>query len=76
LALNNIYKGDYATALREWTPLAEQGHAKAQTILGAMYKEGKGVPKDIVYAHMCKNLGYSNDSKNGDKLRDLARPCR
>ena len=22
--------GDYATALREWTPLAEQGNARAQ----------------------------------------------
>ena len=30
--------GDYATALREWTPLAEQGDAFAQTLLGAMAK--------------------------------------
>jgi TPR repeat protein len=29
--------GDYATALREWKPLAEQGDASAQTLLGAMY---------------------------------------
>ncbi len=28
--------GDYATALREWTPLAEQGDAYAQTWLGAI----------------------------------------
>ena len=38
--------GDYATALREWTPLAEQGDASAQTILGWMYQKGKGVPQD------------------------------
>ena len=24
-------KGDYATALREWTPLAEQGNVRAQS---------------------------------------------
>tara|TARA_E500000331_G_scaffold340249_1_gene371347 strand:+ start:173 stop:367 length:195 start_codon:yes stop_codon:yes gene_type:complete len=27
-------RGDYAIALREWTPLAEQGNAAAQTNLG------------------------------------------
>ena len=29
-------KGDYKTALREWTPLAEQGVARAQYNLGFM----------------------------------------
>ena len=29
--------GDYATALREWTPLAKQGDADAQFLLGGMY---------------------------------------
>ena len=29
--------GDYATALREWTPLAEQGLSDAQHNLGLMY---------------------------------------
>jgi len=38
--------GDYATALREWTPLAEQGNAAAQTLLGFMYDKGQGVPQD------------------------------
>ena len=37
---------DYATALREWTPLAEQGDARAQSILGLMYRYGDGVPRD------------------------------
>ena len=39
-------KGDFATALLEWTPLAEQGDAGAQTILGMMYKNGEGVTQD------------------------------
>ena len=39
-------RGDYATALREWTPLAEQGYASAQSNLGQMYRKGQGVPQD------------------------------
>ncbi|MDA0785014.1 MAG: tetratricopeptide repeat protein [Proteobacteria bacterium] len=34
---------DYATALREWTPLADQGYAGAQRSLGEMYRQGNGV---------------------------------
>ena len=33
--------GDYATALREWKPLAEQGDARAQYNLGQMYYNGE-----------------------------------
>ena len=39
-------KGDYATALHAWQPLAEQGDARAQYNLGVMYAEGEGVPQD------------------------------
>ena len=39
-------RGDYKTALREIKPLAERGNAKAQLILGIMYGEGEGVPKN------------------------------
>ena len=44
--LTAAQSGDFATALREWTPLAEQGHAKAQYNLGNMYRRGDGVPQD------------------------------
>jgi len=44
--LDAAQRGDYATALREWKPLAEQGDASAQLNLGVMYHNGKGVPKD------------------------------
>jgi len=43
LAYNN---GDYATALKEWTPLAEQGDAQAQNNLALMYDFGEGVLQD------------------------------
>src|SRR5215831_5924971 len=37
---------DYATALKEFTPLADQGKAEAQLYLGKMYMMGQGVLKD------------------------------
>jgi len=43
-------RGDYATALHEWQPPAEQGHADAQYHLGLLYANGQGVPKDDVQA--------------------------
>lgn len=43
-------KADYATALKELRPLAGQGNAKAQHMLGVMYDNGKGVPKDYQQA--------------------------
>ena len=39
-------KGDYATALKKLTPLAEQGHAIAQNNLGQMYRYSLGVRQD------------------------------
>jgi TPR repeat protein len=38
--------GDYATAIKEWMPLAEAGDALAQNSLGFMYQIGRGVPQD------------------------------
>ena len=41
---------DYAAALKEWRPLAEQGLVKAQYNLGVMYDKGRGVPQDYTKA--------------------------
>ena len=38
-------QGDYATALKEFRPLAEQGDKTSQTALGFMYLFGTGVPQ-------------------------------
>ena len=38
--------GDYATAIKEWTPLAEDGDAIAQYNLALMYKNGQDVLQD------------------------------
>jgi uncharacterized protein len=39
-------KGDYATAVKEWKPVAERGDTKAQLSLAAMYSNGQGVAQD------------------------------
>ncbi|MBU6482236.1 MAG: sel1 repeat family protein [Nitrospirae bacterium] len=39
-------RGDYATTLKEWRPLAEQGDPTAQHHLGWLYAIGHGVPQD------------------------------
>jgi TPR repeat protein len=44
--LTAAQSGDFATALREWKPLAKQGNASAQFNLGIMYDIGRGVPQD------------------------------
>ena len=57
-------KGDYATALREWEPLAKQGDADAQYNLGLMYANGEGVLQDNLYAHMWWNIAASQGNEN------------
>jgi TPR repeat protein len=63
--------GDYATALREWKPLAEQGDANAQFVLGVMYEKGQGVPQDYKAAVKW----YSLAAEQGDVMtqKKLAR---
>jgi len=39
--------GDYSSALQELEPLAEQGHARAQAMLGYIYLLGTGVTRDL-----------------------------
>ncbi|MCZ6772120.1 MAG: sel1 repeat family protein [Proteobacteria bacterium] len=67
-------RGDYATALREWRPLAEQGYAMAQFNLGVMYAKGHGVTTDYVQAHMWFNLAAAQGDKKAVKgLNIIAR---
>ncbi len=50
VGLEAAERGDYAKALREWRPLAEQGNADAQYNLGVMYYTGTGVTQDYAEA--------------------------
>ena len=43
-------RGDYATAIKNWMPLAEKGDAEAQRNVGIMFQQGLGVPQSDVDA--------------------------
>ena len=55
-------RGDFATALRELSPLANLGYAGAQYRLGVMYERGRGVPQDYKTAAKWYRLA----AKQGD----------
>ncbi len=62
-------RGDYATALREWYPLAEQGDAEAQFNLGLMYRKGLGVPRH--YAEAVKWYRKAAEQGNASAQNNL-----
>jgi hypothetical protein len=43
-------RGDYVPAIRLFRPLAEQGNAKAQSLIGVMYRRGQGVARNSIHA--------------------------
>ncbi len=63
-------RGDYATALQEFSALAEQGDPDAQSILAYMYGRGEGVPQDYVAAHMWSNLAGAQGNIGAVVVRD------
>ena len=71
-------RGDYAAALAEWNPLAEQGVAEAQYNLGVMYRIGDGVEQDYVSAYVWWNIaaagGYEDASGNKDIVSEHMTP--
>ena len=60
--------GDYATAIQEWTPLAEAGDVPVQYNLGVMYDNGQGVPQDYAEAvkwyRLAADQGYAGAQTN------------
>ncbi len=64
-------RGDYATALMEWRPVAEQGDATAQFNLADMYKYGKGVTQDYVQAYMWWSVAGANGFEEANIHRDI-----
>ena len=57
-------QNDYATAFKEFSPLAEQGNEEAQLFLGKMYMIGQGVLKDPAQA--LKYFKESAEKGNAD----------
>ncbi len=62
---------DYASALREFKPLAAQGDAKAQLGLGLMYQQGQGVAQD--YQEALKWYRLASDQGNARAKANLYR---
>ena len=66
--LASAQAGDYATALKEWTPLAEAGGEVAQYNLGIMYGNGYGVPQDnaeaVKWYRLAAEQGYAKAQNN------------
>ena len=56
-------RGDYVPAIKMFRPLAEAGNAKAQSILGVMYRKGEGVTPSSARAYMW----FSIAAARGDK---------
>src|SRR5436305_5313809 len=67
-------RGDYLPALRLFRPLAEQGNARAQTVLGVMFHKGEGLPKNPVRARMWFSLVAKRGEVGGRVgLREVSR---
>lgn len=56
---------DFTTALREWTPLAEQGDVDAQHNFGHMCVQGFGVPQDDAKAVKWFRLAAEQGNADG-----------
>ena len=55
---------DAAEAVRWYRLAADQGYAAAQYNLGTMYVRGRGVPEDVVTAHMWVSLAASRSTSD------------
>jgi TPR repeat protein len=67
-------RGDYMPAIQVFRAMAKQGNAKAQHLLGVMFRKGEGVPKNPARAHMW----FSFAAKRGEagakaELREVSR---
>lgn len=78
-------QGDYATAMAEWKPLAEQGDPTAQGLLGLLYRGTPGTPADEAesvrwyrlaaeqgHPHAQYNLGLAYLAGRGVEQDDIA----
>jgi TPR repeat protein len=55
-------RGDYLPAVKLFRPLAQAGNAKAQNVMGVMYRKGEGVARSSAKAFMWFSLA----AKKGD----------
>lgn len=67
-------RGDYVPAVQFVRPLAQAGNAKAQALLGVMYRRGEGVARSSAIAFMWLGLAAKQgDPKAKAQLKTVAR---
>ena len=79
LGLAAFEVGDYANAFKLLKPLADQGDAEAQCIIGNMYDLGLGLERDILEAiewyRKSAEQGYGLASNNIGTIFKLGHEC-
>jgi TPR repeat protein len=66
-------RGDYMPAIRLFRPLAEQGNARAQHLIGVMYHKGEGVARNSVRAFAWFSLAAAHGDRDAQaKLREVS----
>ncbi len=66
-------KDDYATALKEFMPLADQGNASAQFYLGVMHDIGRGLPQDDKEAAKWYRLAADQGNASAQDYKEAVR---
>jgi TPR repeat protein len=67
-------RGDYVPAIRLFRPLAAAGNARAQSVLGVMYRKGQGVAKSVPRAFMWLSLASARgDARAKAELQEVSR---
>jgi TPR repeat protein len=62
--------GDYLTALKEFLPLADDGDAESQYLLGTIFQDGYGIPQDFTEA--AKWYSFAADQNHASAQLNLA----
>ena len=66
-------RGDYVPAIKVFRAMAHQGNAKAQSVLGVMYRRGQGVSRSPVRAFLWfSRAAASGDAKARTELREVS----
>ncbi len=66
-------RGDYVPAVQIFRPLAAKGNAKAQKLLGTMYRRGQGVGRSSAHAFVWLSRAAAHgDRKAKAELREVS----
>ena len=67
-------RGDYVPAISLFRPLAQAGNARAQSIMGVMYRKGQGVAPNSARAYMWLSVAAARgDAKARAELREVSK---